>query len=91
MPLQHANQHSYFFEEKEECSCQSEAVIVPTVMKEEYLKNWRQYILVFNGGACAEKTQFIGQNFPKSPQKRMFLIFQKIACGAENLTKTGYF
>ena len=60
MPLQHANQHSLFFEENEECSCQSEAVIVPTVMKEEYLNNWRQYILIFSGER--EKTKIIGQN-----------------------------
>ena len=29
----------------------------------------------FEGGARAEKTQFFGQNFPKSAQKRLFCLF----------------
>ena len=43
---------------------------------------------VFKGDARAEKTQFFGQNFPKSEksaQKRLLGLFlQNFACGAKN-------
>ena len=44
----------------------------------------------FEGGARAKKTQFFGQNFPKSPKNAFFgLFFQNFACGAKIFAKTG--
>ena len=44
----------------------------------------------FEGERAPKKTRFFCQNFSKSAQKRLFLLFfQKFACGAEHLAKIG--
>ena len=46
------------------------------------------------GGSARQKTRFFGEIFPKKAQKNdaiFGLFFQKFACGAQNLAKTGSF
>ena len=46
----------------------------------------------FEGERAPKKRVFFVRNFQKVPKNGFFdLFFQKIACGAENLAKTGYF